>query len=208
MGIIKRAVNKIVYPLKLKKLRKRLTNKSPCVISSNCNGAFMLHDLGVRFNTPTVNLLFKAGDYLKFVSDPKKYFDADLVETNVSGISYPVGQLLDIRLFFMHYKSFDDAKAKWDERKKRVDLNDTDNIYLIFTDKDGCTYDDLKTFDALPYKHKVVFTHKPYPEIKSAFYIKGFEDKGEVGVLSDVDPKRFIKSRYFEQFDYVSFFNS
>lgn len=206
--IIKRAINKVVYPVKLKKMRKRLKNHDFYVISSNCNGAFMLHDLGLRFNTPTVNLMFTASDYLKFVSDLKKYFEAELIETKVRGISFPVGQLLDIRLFFMHYKTFEEAKEKWDERKKRVDLSDNDRIYLIFSDRNGCTYEDLQTFDALPFKHKVVFTHKPYPEIKSAYYIKGFEDRDEVGVLSDVDPGRFIKSRFFEQFDYVGFFNS
>ena len=56
----------------------------------------------------------------------------------------------------------------------------------MMTDKDGgkgAKYEDLQAFDNLPYPNKVVFTHKPYPELKSAFYIKGFENEGEVGDL-------------------------
>ena len=63
----------------------------------------------------------------------------------------------------------------------------------------------LQAFDSLPYPNKVVFTHKPYPELKSAFYIKGFENEGRSG--------RFIYfsgwngEKYYDQFDYVSWFN-
>lgn len=39
----------------------------------------------------------------------------------------------------------------------------------------GVSLEDLKEFDNLPYEHKIVFTHVPQPEIKSSFYIKGFE---------------------------------
>ena len=32
------------------KQKKRLKNKDFSIIASNCNGALILHDLGVRFN--------------------------------------------------------------------------------------------------------------------------------------------------------------
>ena len=52
---------------------------------------------------------------------------------------------------------------------------------------------------------KVVFTHKPYPELKSAFYIKGFENEGEVGDLFTFSG--WNGEKYYDQFDYVSWFN-
>lgn len=82
-----------------------------------------------------------------------------------------------------------------------------DNIFVIFTDRSGCTLADLKAFDALPYKNKVVFTHVPYPEIKSAYYIKGYENEDKVGILSEwQDEKRPVR-RMYDQFDFVGWFN-
>lgn len=83
----------------------------------------------------------------------------------------------------MHYRSEQEAKEKWEARSQRLNF---DNLFIIMTDKyrgKGVDYEHLQAFDNLPYPNKVVFTHKPYPEFKSAFYIKGFENENEVGDL-------------------------
>ena len=183
--------------------RSRLKNKDISILSSNCNGAFILHDMGCRYNTPTVNLYFQPKDFLKFMNDPERYLNAEPIQVFEDGIHFPIGQLLDIKLYFMHFKSFDEAKEKWIERSKRVNLN---NVFVMMTDKDGCTYEQLKEFEQLPYERKVVFTCKPYPELKSSFYIPGFEEQGEVGILSDWKPQ-FWKRRWLDDFDYVEIMN-
>ena len=193
---------RLEHRLYIERKKLRLKNKNPTLISSNCNGAFILHDLGCRFNSPTVNLYINASDFLKMISDPRKYFQAVPVEVK-SSLPFPVGRVEDITVYFMHYSSFDDAKEKWIVRSARADLN---HFYVMMTDRNGCTEADVLAFDALPIKHKVIFTHKPYPEIKSAFYIPGFENNGEVGVLSDWKPG-FWKRRWLDDFDYVSFLN-
>lgn len=66
-------------PMRNKALRKKLNNTSFSLIASNCNGAFILHDLGVRFNSPFVNLWVKPQDFLKMLEDLKGYMDAPLV---------------------------------------------------------------------------------------------------------------------------------
>lgn len=156
----------------------RLKNTTPTIISSNCNGSFILHDLNLQFLTPTVNLFMYPKDFLKFVGNLEKYLsnEAELVEIE-SSKKYPVGRLIDIQIHFMHYSTFDEAKNKWRERCKRIQYN---NIYLMMTDRDGCTYEDMINFDKLSYK-KIIFTNKPYPEIKSSYYIKGFENMESVG---------------------------
>ncbi len=53
--------------------RKRLKNKNFTVLSNNCVGGVILHELGERFNSPTVNLFFKAEDYLKFLENLDYY---------------------------------------------------------------------------------------------------------------------------------------
>lgn len=40
----------------------------------------ILHELGERFNSPTVNLFFKAEDYLKFLENLDYYLKQALVE--------------------------------------------------------------------------------------------------------------------------------
>ena len=197
-SIIARAEHKMF----LMRRRARLKNKRPSVLSSNCNGAIMLHDLGCRFNTPTVNLYMTASDFLSFLADPKRYLEKTPEEIE-SDEPFPVGRIDDIILYFMHFESFSDARNKWVERSKRVDF---DNLFIMMTDKNGCTQADIAAFDALPYPHKVIFTHKPYPEFKSAFYLKGFEDEKEVGVLSDWKPG-FFKRRWLDAFDSVAFLN-
>jgi len=159
--------------------------------------------MGCIFNTPTVNLYFKPEDFLKFLKEPIQYLNSEVTEVFEEGISYPIGQLMDIKIYFMHYKSFAEAKDKWEERSKRIDLSD---IFVMMTDRDGCTYEQLKKFDNLPYEKKVVYTCKPYPEIKSSYYIPGFEEQGEVGILSDWKPQ-FWRRRWLDDYDYVSVMN-
>lgn len=194
----RRAERRLYLALK----RTKLKNKTPSVLASNCNGAMILHDMKCRYNSPTVNLYMGTGDFLKLVKDPERYLGKCPVEVRTN-LNFPVGVVDDIVLCFMHYKTFDEARDKWIERSKRVDF---DNIFLMMTDRNGCTYEHIAEFDALPYKNKVVFTHKPYPEFKSAYYIKGFEDKEMVGVLSD-DKPGLLKRRWLDDFDYVKFLN-
>ena len=199
LDFIIRAEHKLYKTVK----QMRLTNKTMTVFSSNCNGAYMLHDLGCVFNSPTVNLYFLPDHFLKFVRTPQKYLSAEMSEIQLPGIDYPVGQLEDIHLYLMHYASFTEAKAAWERRARRVNL---DNVFIVMTDKNDCTYDQIKQFDELPYEHKVIFTHKEYPEFSSAYYIPGFEEDGEVGILSDWKPQ-LLRRRWLDDFDYVSFFN-
>lgn len=199
---IKNFIRRVERRLYLEIKRKKLKNKNPTIFSANCNGAMILHDMQCRFNSPFVNLFISADDFIKFLKDPKKYLNAEPVEIS-SKKAFPVGKVEDITVYFMHYKSFDEARLKWVERSKRVDMN---NLFIMMTDKNGCTEKHIAEFDNLPYKNKVIFTHKPYPQYKSAYYIKGFEDKKEVGTLSD-DKSGFFKRRWLDDFDYVKFLN-
>lgn len=183
--------------------RKRLKNLNPTIISSNCNGGIIYHDLNLPFNSPTINLSMDTDDFIKLVSNLKYYLDQEIVEVEDKNYNFPCGMLDDIKIRFNHYKTFQEAVDKWNERKKRINW---DNIYVMGIDGDNATYESLKKFDELPYENKVIFTHKSYPEIKSSYYIKGFEDKGEVGVLIHFRDKFWIR-RYLDDFDYVSFFN-
>ena len=79
-------------------------------------------------------------------------------------------------------------------------------MFILGIDGDNCTYETIQRFDKLPYDNKVIFTHIPYPQFKSAYYIPGFENEDGVGVLLYFKKQLLIR-RYLDNFDYVSFLN-
>lgn len=187
--------------------RSSLKNKDFSIISSNCNGACILHDLGLKFLTPTVNLWFEPKDFIEFISNLEYYLSCEIQFSSEleQKLNYPVG-IIDnkIKIYFEHYENNKIAKEKWEERAKRINF---DNLFILFTDRDGCTYDDIAKFDRLPYKNKVIFTNKKYDEFSSSFYIKGFENDESVGICSSYKGY-FTGEKYYDDFPYVKWFNN
>lgn len=187
-----------------KELRRlRLKNRTPSIIASNCIGTFMYYDMKLRYLSPTINLSFEMNDYVRFLEDLPRYLEQPVVPCADDRFDYPCGMIGDVQIRFNHYKTFEEAAAKWEERKKRIDWS---NLFLIGIDGDGCTYDSLRRFDALPYPHKVIFTHKPYPEFPSAHYLPGFEHLDGIGRATDFMDQLWIR-RYMDDFDYIAFLN-
>ena len=128
--LFKKVYRKIAKKIVYIGYKKRLDNKNPTIISSDCAGGIISSNLGLKFNSPTINLYFSKGDFWEFVLNLNGYLSCELVEKKDADKSYPVGTLTlndkTIVINFMHYKSFDEAKNKWNERKKRVDFS---NIY-------------------------------------------------------------------------------
>lgn len=90
------------------RLRKKIKNKDFSLFSPNCYAGLIYHRLGLQFKSPTINMLFPSKkEYLKFVSDLKRYLSLDLVESEDERFPYPVGMLGDVELVFNHYKSFE-----------------------------------------------------------------------------------------------------
>lgn len=187
-----------------KEIKKRkLKNKSATIIASNCNGEYIYYDMGIRFQSPTINLSFEMNDFVKMCENLQWYMQQPIQPYDDDRFEYPTGLLGDIEIRFNHYDTFEEAVEKWEERKKRINW---DNIYIFAIDGDDCTYESLKKFDKLPFDNKVVFTHVPYPELKSSYYIKGFEKEKGVGVLLYFK-EQFLIRRYLDDFDYISFLN-
>ena len=103
----------------------------------------------------------------------------------------------------MHYKTSQEAEKKWIERSKRIKK---DNLFVMMVQRDDWKEEDLFNFDRLEYKNKVVFTYKEYPDIKSAFYIKGFEKNKSVGHLFKFEKLLSLK-KYYDQFEVIKFLN-
>lgn len=183
--------------------RARLKNRTPSIIASNCIGTFIYYDMKLRFLSPTINLSFDMNDYVRFLENLKWYLDQPVVPFEDQRFSYPCGMIGDVEVRFNHYRSFEEAAEKWNERKRRIDW---ENLYIIDIDGDNCTYESMKRFDALPYKNKILLTHKPYPEFSSSYYLPGFERIEGVGRATDFDGG-YVVRRFMDRFDYVDFLN-
>lgn len=117
---------------------------------------------------------------------------------------YPIASLGDLTLHLVHYKTVEEAEASWIRRVPRID---GEHMFLLMNDRNDCTYEDLQHFEALPYENKVVFTHREYPELKSAFYLPGSENDDFVKPTMNF-MRQFGIYRYYDQFDFVHWFNT
>ena len=92
-------------------------------------------------------------------------------------VCVPIGKLDDIEIIFLHYHSENEAREKWDRRKKRVNYED---IFLKFSMMNLCTEIDLKNFDKLPMKNKIMLTNRPLPQYSCAICWKGKADDNSI----------------------------
>ena len=185
-----------------KRNRNRLKNTDFTLLASNCLGGIIYHELGVRFDSPTINIRMDSPDFIRFVSDIHRYLDAELlfVETDEP---FPVAILDDIKIYFVHYKTNDEAKEKWEERKKRIHW---DSIYILTNDADGVTTSDLDRLKSIEYaKGIAVFSAKDYEGYDFIYKMPSQRD-GKMINYMQVNKMRGL--REFElHFDYVGWLN-
>lgn len=198
--------NRIQVKLRLKFFdwfKKEKVDKDISIFCNNCIGAFVAHDLHLQFNSPTVNLMIPPTQYIEYIENL-------IVNTNkitiddVSGAKdWPEGLLNGrIGINFIHYATFEEGVEAWIRRSERINFK---KMYFVLVETDGCTYEDLQKFDNLKYPHKVALVHKPYPNIKCAFHIKGYE---KIGAVTDsYKYHKILPFRYYDQFNWIKFFN-
>lgn len=133
-----------------------LLEHRPSIITNHCWGGFTYHTLQMEFLSPFINLFIENKDYLRLLENLQWYMEQELIfdreEQEVQlGCMYPVGRLADVSIHFKHYKSFEEAKEKWDLRKKRI------NWQNLFVEMNSSNREEIEQFDRLPFENKVVF---------------------------------------------------
>ena len=186
--------------------RNSFSNSEVTIISTNCTGGILYHDLGLEFLSPTINLYFRAEDFLKFCENMNYYLSIDeMVECNDPSIigsrQYPIAYLGDLLIFLVHYDSVTEAQEKWNKRKRRMNYK---KIVILSSDRDGMTEELKDRFERLPYK-KIMFVHNPDKKHSNTFYIKGYEEEECVGIITD--HIGWKGKRPIDQFDWVAFLN-
>lgn len=169
--------------------RKRIKSRDFTIISNNCWAGRCYQYLGMPYLAPTVGLYFFAEDYLNFVANLKHYLDSEirfipseksryvkeLKERNQ--LNVPIGQIDDVEIVFLHYRSEEEAREKWNRRKERVNYN---NIYLKFSKMNLCEEKHMKQFDELNFENKFMFNNRRKKKYSSEFYWKGPGDDREI----------------------------
>jgi uncharacterized protein (DUF1919 family) len=160
--------------------RKQILNPDFTVISNNCLGASGIYQkYSLQYTTPTVGLWFYSKDYIRFIENLKYYLNQPIEFKNESS-GYPIGVLGgDVEIQFMHYKSAEEAKQKWQRRSQRVNF---DNLFLIYSDKYGFKEEYLRRFERMPIdnKRKLFFAAKQY-DSEIAVFIKEYKHRKELG---------------------------
>jgi len=191
--------------------RKKLLGTDFTIISNNCWAGHVYRRYGINYNTPTVGMYFFPEEYLKFISNLKENIDLpmtfipaskskhyqrlqELNQTNV-----PIAVLGDdIEIVMLHYHSEKEVNEKWNRRKKRINW-----VHLIVkcTMQNGMTMEQVKQFDELPFKHKIIFVPQKMDEIQSAIWYKSDCKDGQVwddiiNFNKYVNLKKLINSLY------------
>lgn len=145
-------------------------NRKVSIISQNCLGGLLYHDIKMKFYSPTINLFFSSDDFIKFVLNLDYYLSLDLkFESNPT---YPIAALDDITIHFLHYKNKQEALNFWEKRKKRINKND---VLVLMTDRDNFNQNSFNQFDKIKY-NKLLFTcNEKYKKDKCVSFISKYK---------------------------------
>ena len=205
-GIIRGKWCKFIRSIRFKFIQSTIDKQTArSVICNNCVGAMILHDFGLKFNSPFVNLFIEPDDYIELLSNIKYYLSDQTDLKDISQQSpYPIGLLNNrIKIHFLHYKSFEDAKSKWINRCRRLNFSD---LYVIFVQQKGWNTSHLKAFQTLNFEHKIMLVNKPdLAYYSNFFYLPGWENEKQLGTITDFS--NLIGSRYFDYVNWKTFLN-
>ena len=157
------------------------------LVSNNCIGADILHQLRMQYQSPTVNLQILPEEYPKFCKNIEHYMNTELIEykreyispkhilylTNMFGHvpNMPYALCDDIIICFQHYDTFLEGKIQWDKRKERFDsLYAAYIFYVRSKDYKHC----LDEFVKLNLPNSLVFTEDFNVNIPIEYYSVSF----------------------------------
>ena len=185
--------------------RRSLTNKRFTIISNDCWGAEVYKDLGLPYETPLIGTFVMGPCYMRLVTDAPRILTSKLefvahsryAEINERRATqwYPIGRLSDdVEIQFLHYRSQEDAQAKWARRLVRSHFDRL--FFKLSADKDRFVDADLVQFDALPI-NKVAFSERSHPNLTSVITTPNYTPDGKA-----------MYAISLERFDIVAWLNT
>lgn len=186
---VKEKTGKFFFEIKRFFVKKSIKNKNFSVISNNCWAGKVYQYLDMPYLSPTAGLYFFAPDYIKFVSDLRRYLSTPLRFIEPEESKYyeeikkrnqtekPIGIIDDVEIVFLHYKSKEEAEEKWNRRKERVNF---DNIIIKFSRMNLCTDKEITSFCNIPFENKFVFNTHKQTVFSSEIYWRGIITNNEI----------------------------
>lgn len=174
----------------------------PTIISRDCIGGILYKRIHAGFTSPTINLYMTNEDFILFCSHLKEYLN-EPVEEEKNDLAYPSGIIHgahgDIRLYFMHYHSFVEARDCWERRKKRVRY---DNIRLILNAGPDVGESILEKFGHLPYPK--ILLSSGLEERENIVNLKCYQFKDKK-LPTDYRSQKCPVARYMDEVDWIKF---
>lgn len=189
--------------------RMRLKNDNFTIITNTCIAGVMYHKLGKQFLSPTINLWMEDEDFFKFVHNIEYYLAQPLVFIPRQ-FGSPAAKIDDVILYFNHYKTEDEAEVKWNERKRRVNM---DNLFIICSDRPSpitgkvITHEDILSLRDIPCRGKVVFSTQSYDDVDYIVPLPKDSEGDYVNVYM-LDKSKYLKRwRWESAWDWVRWLN-
>ncbi|MDO5746526.1 MAG: DUF1919 domain-containing protein [Actinomycetaceae bacterium] len=193
----------------IRKQREQLRITQASIVSNNCTGAMVAHDLGLQFRTPFVDLWIPYSHYIRLLGNLRHYLlEVPLEEYETDEVSYPVGLIDDITIYFQHYPTFTQAYDSWMRRCQRIDWDD---LYVLFVCSNQGHLNELLAFDKLPFKNKIalcppVSDDYQLPSSARPLHSISLDSQGNLPTLTDYSG--ICGRRYYDAFDFVSWLNN
>jgi uncharacterized protein (DUF1919 family) len=174
---------------KANQFRLRLRVRRPfAIITNNCWGSAAYRDIGMPYSTPFIGTLVPPECYLRLISDLPAHLDLPLRFIPASRYgwptTYPIAELGDSEIHFMHYSSPAEAESKWRRRLDRMPRDPAAwrfkfcDHHVSLDPEEGAPL--LEAFDRLPLAHKVCFLGRHQPALKCGVILRECLPAGRV----------------------------
>ncbi|WP_234119731.1 DUF1919 domain-containing protein [Clostridium hydrogenum] len=161
-----------ILHLNLKKIELeyylQFKNLNVSIISNNCWGGYLYQKSGMEYSSPLLWTYVQTSDFIKLVGDLKYYFKLKLKFIKEEDKEYPIAFLGDVKIYFQHCKTEEEARNKWYRRLKRVNYED------IIIQANVENYSDAIKFDNMNFKNKIALTPEDY-NLSSCVYLSGWQ---------------------------------
>ena len=111
-------------------------------------------------------------------------------------MNVPIGVLDDVEIVFLHYKTENEAKQKWERRCKRINW---DHILVKNSYMNCCSDDLMIKFDNLPYKNKLFFVGKDVSNVNCSIVYKANNNN-----FIEVSEDTIYFNRYFDLNEWIN----
>lgn len=183
--------------------RKFLNNTDFSIICNNCWGGYVYRRYALPYLTPTIGCYFFASDFCKLCENLKYYMSQPLVFISYNESKWkdeiiqkkqtevPLAKLGDIEIVFLHYKSSEEAKEKWNRRVSRINYN---NLIFKFSKMNLCGEEELRRFDNLNENKKICFITEKCEDLTSGVLFKSHKNHDQI--LDDTSEyQRYVSLR-------------